>query len=85
MEPITVEKAVELILSHTKEIKEIENVGLLQSLGRILAEDMVAEFNNPPFNRSPIDVYACKSEDLKGDSSEKPIKLKVMEEIDAGM
>ena len=45
---------------------------------------MVAEFNNPPFDRSPVDGYACKAEDLAGASSEHPVKLKVMEEIDAG-
>lgn len=85
MKPITVEKAIELILNYTKEIKEIENVGLYQALGRILAQDMVAEFDNPPFDRSPIDGYACKSEDLEGASQDNPVKLKVTEEIDAGM
>lgn len=37
-----------------------------------------------PFDKSPIDGYACKSEDLVGASEEHPITLKVLEEIDAG-
>lgn len=84
MEGISVEQAMEQILQYTPVINETEQVELNKAGGRILAQDMVAEFNNPPFDRSPIDGYACKAEDLAGASSEHPVKLKVMEEIDAG-
>ena len=75
---------MEQILQYTPVINETEEVELNKAGGRILAQDMVAEFNNPPFDRSPVDGYACKAEDLAGASSEHPVKLKVMEEIDAG-
>ena len=84
MEGISVEQAMEQILQYTPVINETEEVELNKAGGRILAQDMVAEFNNPPFDRSPADGYACKAEDLAGASSEHPVKLKVMEEIDAG-
>lgn len=84
MEGISVEQAMEQILQYTPVINETEEVELNKAGGRILAQDMVAEFNNPPFDRSPVDGYACKAEDLVGASSEHPVKLKVMEEIDAG-
>ena len=84
MEGINVEQATEQILQYTPVINETEEVELNKAGGRILAQDMVAEFNNPPFDRSPVDGYACKAEDLAGASSEHPVKLKVMEEIDAG-
>ena len=84
MEGISVEQAMEQILQYTPVINETEEVELNKAGGRILAQDMVAEFNNPPFDRSPVDGYACKAEDLAGASSEHPVKLKVMEEIDAG-
>ena len=84
MEVISVEQAMEQILQYTPVINETEEVELNKAGGRILAQDMVAEFNNPPFDRSPVDGYACKAEDLAGASSEHPVKLKVMEEIDAG-
>ena len=32
-------------------------LALLSALGRILAEDYVAAFDNPPFDRSPLDGY----------------------------
>ena len=84
MEGISVEQAMEQILQYTPVINETEETELNKAGGRILAQDMVAEFNNPPFDRSPVDGYACKAEDLAGASSEHPVKLKVMEEIDAG-
>jgi len=84
VEGISVEQAMEQILQYTPVINETEEVELNKAGGRILAQDMVAEFNNPPFDRSPVDGYACKAEDLAGASSEHPVKLKVMEEIDAG-
>ena len=84
MEGISVEQAVEQILQHTPVINGTEEVELSKVGGRILAQDMVAEFDNPPFDRSPVDGYACKSEDLAGASEEHPVKLKVMEEVDAG-
>ncbi|MDO5538600.1 MAG: molybdopterin molybdotransferase MoeA [Eubacteriales bacterium] len=84
MEGITVEQAVELILEHTPVICETEEAGLLETPGRILAEDMKAAFDNPPFDRSPIDGYACRAEDVAGASKENPVRLKVTEEIDAG-
>ena len=84
MEGISVEQAMEQILQYTPVINKTEEVELNKAGGRILAQDMVAEFNNPPFDRSPVDGYACKAEDLAGASSEHPVKLKVMEEIDAG-
>lgn len=84
MENITIEQAQELALAHTKEITETENVSLLQAPGRILAQDVTASFHNPPFDRSPIDGYACKSADLSKASKESPAKLTVIREIDAG-
>lgn len=84
MEGISVEQAVEQILQHTSVINETEETELNKAGGRVLAQDMVAGFDNPPFDRSPVDGYACKAEDLAGATKEHPVRLKVMEEIDAG-
>ena len=40
---------------------------------------MIAGFDNPPFDRSPVDGYACKAEDITDASESHPV-----EEIDAG-
>ena len=84
MENLTVEEALEQLLCHTKEIEETEEVSLLLARGRILAKDEKAEFDNPPFDRSPVDGYACHFEDLSEAKSDTPVCLKVIEEIDAG-
>lgn len=41
-----------------------ERVSLSDSLFCVLAEDIIADMNMPPFNKSAVDGYACKSEDL---------------------
>ena len=81
METVSVEQAAELILERTKAIEETEEVKVEDALGRILAGDMKAEFDNPPFDRSPIDGYACRSADIAGASEEHPVRLKVVEEV----
>ena len=72
MENLTVEEALEQLLCHTKEIEETEEVSLLLARGRILAKDEKAEFDNPPFDRSPVDGYACHFEDLSEAKSDTP-------------
>ena len=50
----------------------------------MLAKDMIAGFDNPPFDRSPVDGYACKAEDITDASESHPVQLTVLGEIDAG-
>jgi len=42
-----------------------ENIALSCSLGRVLAKDIVAEFNDPQFPTASMDGYAIKYEDLE--------------------
>ncbi len=43
---------------------KIENVPLSSSLGRVLAQDIVAKFNDPRFPTASMDGYALKHADL---------------------
>lgn len=52
--------------------------------GRVLAEDLVAAENIPPFDRSPYDGYSFRAMDVAGASKETPVTLQVLEEIPAG-
>ncbi len=83
-EGISLEDAVNCILNHTNKITRTERLPLLAAAGRILAEDMITEMENPPFDRSPIDGYACRAADIQEASAERPAILRVTEEIDAG-
>ncbi len=46
---------------------EIESVALQDSLNRILQQDIVADIDMPPFDKSAVDGYACRMEDLENE------------------
>ncbi|MGD8506179.1 MAG: molybdopterin-binding protein [Candidatus Bathyarchaeota archaeon] len=54
-----------------------ESLHLDHAHNRILAEDIVAPFDVPPFNRSTVDGYAVKSKDTFGADEDRPIALKL--------
>ena len=66
MQDISLEQAISVLLEHTKKIEAVEEVPLLEALGRVLAEDAVATFDNPPFDRSPLDGYTFAAAGTKG-------------------
>lgn len=84
MERSTLEQATRLLLEHTTVINETEEVSLWDAGKRVLAEDITALADQPPFPRSPLDGYAVRSEDIKGADKEHPIKLQVIDEVTAG-
>lgn len=83
MERIELEKARQLIKERSS-IPGIEKVGLLEAHGRVLAEDISAPIDQPPFNRSPLDGYALIAKDTKGASPSSPVSLEVIDTIYAG-
>ena len=84
MKNIELEYALQVIGDSVNEINKTEVIKIEESMGRIIGEDIYAPINHPPFNRSPLDGYALKSEDTKGASDSNPIKLKVIDEVFAG-
>jgi molybdopterin molybdotransferase len=56
-----------------------EKVTLMKSLGLVLAEDVVADMDMPPWDKSAMDGYAVRSADVQ-----MPVELKVAGEIPAG-
>lgn len=63
---------------------DVEEVPLAECIGRVLAEDVVAADNVPPFDRSPYDGYALRSEDVVQATKENPVTLFIIEEVPAG-
>ena len=84
MERVTLEQALEILLGKVDLIEEKEEVILWSVLGRILAEDIVAKKDQPPFPRSPLDGYAVRSMDIVNASKETPVVLEVIDEVMAG-
>lgn len=58
----------------------VETVQLTQSLGRVLAEDIRANRDLPPYDVSAMDGFAVRSADLAAG----PVMLEVIEDIKAG-
>ena len=53
-------------------------------VGAVLAEDVTAVEDVPPFRRSPYDGYAFRAADTANAGREHPVTLHVLEEIPAG-
>ncbi|MEM2387184.1 MAG: molybdopterin-binding protein [Candidatus Bathyarchaeia archaeon] len=62
----------------------IEGVPLLEACNRVLAEDVIAPLDIPPFNRSTVDGYAVKAEDTFSADENRPVKLKLCGTINVG-
>ncbi|MEM2808981.1 MAG: molybdopterin biosynthesis protein [Candidatus Methanomethylicia archaeon] len=62
----------------------IEEVDLKDAVGRILAEDIIADIDLPPFDRAAMDGYAVKAEDTYKANEEEPVKLRVIGKIESG-
>jgi len=56
---------------------KVTAVSLQGALGRVLAEDLVAQEALPRFDKSAMDGYAVKSADLVGASQSKPVVLQL--------
>ncbi len=83
MAMIQVDEAREIILSKI-DFKGVEKVSLDDALGRILAEDIVAQRNNPPMDNSAMDGYAVITADLLSATPDNPVKLEVVDNVPAG-
>ena len=80
---LTYEQARDCLVEKVEAIGK-EYVSLEISAGHVLAQDVLAMANVPPFDRSPYDGYAFRAADSKGVSKEHPVTLRILEEIPAG-
>ncbi|MFN2576908.1 MAG: gephyrin-like molybdotransferase Glp [Pyrinomonadaceae bacterium] len=76
---IPVAEATEIVLRHTKRLA-IASVGLSHSVRRILAEDIIADTDLPPFDRAQMDGYAVRADD----AANTPAQLRIVGESAAG-
>ncbi len=80
---ISVEDALKQILEVIVPLGQ-EKVNILDSLGRVIGEDIYANRNIPPRDNSAMDGYALRWKDTRGASRENPIVLNVIENLPAG-
>lgn len=80
---ISVEQAILRMLEHTP-ILNSEQVPREEAVGRSLAQNLYARYPQPPFDRSPLDGYAVRGEDLVGAAPASPAVLQVVDKLYAG-
>ncbi len=80
---VSLDEALALILQHCAPLPR-ERIALEQAEGRVLAVDVVAPEDIPPFPRSPYDGYALCAADTVSAAPDKGVTLRVVEEIPAG-
>ena len=77
---ISLEEAVSLMTAPLSPLGT-EMLPLPQALGRMLAADITAPLDQPPFDRSPLDGYALRSADLAGADKAHPAVLEVVDTV----
>jgi molybdopterin molybdotransferase len=76
---ISVAEAIQIIRQQTRPLPT-EQVEIQYALGRVLGQDVVADSDLPPFDRSQMDGYAVRAEDVKY----APVRLRIVGESAAG-
>ncbi len=77
------EEILETILENLI-ITDIEKKDIIDSHGYVIAEDIFANDNIPPFNNSTKDGFAVRYDDIKKSDPEKTVELKIIDEQPAG-
>jgi molybdenum cofactor synthesis domain-containing protein len=76
---IPISEAIQTVLRYTERLG-LESVELSSSVGRILAEDVIADTDLPPFDRAQMDGYAVRAADI----ANTPARLRIAGESAAG-
>lgn len=76
---VTVDEARAIVLGEARPLAS-EEVALADALSRVLAEDVAADRDLPPFDRAAMDGYALRAADV----ARAPVALEVVGELRAG-
>jgi molybdopterin molybdotransferase len=83
LEEIEVERALRIVLESASPLAG-ERHPILDCLGYVLAEDVPADMDIPPFDNSAMDGYALVASDTSSGSQESPVRLQVVADLPAG-
>jgi len=76
---ISVDEALSIVLEQVRAL-EPDTTPLADALGRVLAEDVTADMDLPPFDRARMDGYAVRAQDVQA----APVTLQLVGEVAAG-
>jgi molybdopterin molybdotransferase len=83
-ETIPLEEALSLLLASAVPIERTERVPLLESHGRVIAQEATSRVDVPPFDRAAMDGYAVIAEDTFGAGPYEPRTLRCIERVYTG-
>ena len=83
-ETISLDEARARINAAVRPIDRTERVPLANASGRVLAQDVVAATDVPPFDRAAMDGYAVRAADTSGATREQPRTLRRIETLFTG-
>lgn len=79
----SVEQHLDAVLETISALEPFE-IGLMESRGCVIAEDVVAPWPLPAFDAAAVDGFAVRVADVAGASAELPIKLEVTDVVKVG-
>jgi molybdopterin molybdotransferase len=80
---VSVEEALRVILARAPRLGH-EAVPLGEALGRVLAADVESTVNHPAWDNAALDGFAVLARDVASATLERPVVLRVVEEVAAG-
>ena len=83
LQDIEVERALDIVLKSVSPLRG-ESRPILDCLGSVLAEDVAADMDVPPFDNSAMDGYALRAADTTGAAPAAPVALRVIADLPAG-
>lgn len=81
---IPLDEALALLLDSAKPVERTERAVLDEADGRVLARDVIASADVPPFDRAAMDGYAVVAEDTFGTGRFDPKSLRCVEKVFTG-
>ena len=78
------EEARALIEQAIVPIERTERIPVLDANGRVLARDVAADADVPPFSRAAMDGYAVRAADTAGATKQSPVVLRCIEQTFTG-
>ena len=79
----SVQNAMDLIANY-QNLTDVEEISIHDAHKRVLAEDIIAYHDSPPFDKSAMDGFAVIAENTFGASQSAPKQLKIIDAIGAG-
>ena len=81
---IPYDQALAIVHNTAQSIERTSRISLEESDGRVVARDVVATRDVPPFDRAAMDGYAVIAEDTHGASRQLPKQLHCLEVVHTG-